>query len=53
MRKIEWEKLPKPLRLLLVPLTLSLAMLGWVMMVVGEQKEDRQRRIERTAPHSQ
>jgi hypothetical protein len=50
MRRIEWEKMPKPLKLLLLPFLPILAMLGWVMIVVGE---DKHRQVERATEHSQ
>jgi hypothetical protein len=39
MRRIEWEKMPKPLKLLLLPFLPILAMLGWIMIVVAENKK--------------
>jgi hypothetical protein len=39
MRRIEWEKMPKPLKLFLLPLLPILGMLGWIMNVVGEEKQ--------------
>jgi len=33
-------RLPKPVKLLFAPVLLLLCLLGFVMMVVGEQKEE-------------
>jgi hypothetical protein len=41
MRRIEWEKMPKPLKLLLLPVLPFLGMLGWIMIVVSEAKHQR------------
>jgi len=39
MRRIQWEKLPRPLRILFLPFAVLMAIVGWTMIVLGERQE--------------